>query len=226
MILVCPLCQTRYLVAAHLFAAGARQVRCARCKHGWKAETPKEIDVVAAAPPEPIPPPEQASPIPAGSNLPALAPGGLSRFFYKTERVALAAFVVLVLAFLIFDRQSIARRWAFMETAYNAVGLTIYYPGDGLEFDQVRSELKYDSGITKLILNGNVKNTTQNNQKVPPITAQALGPDGRVIQSWQIDAPTATLAPGDEAPFSSSLNAPKGTVVNVNLNFAEMKDDN
>jgi predicted Zn finger-like uncharacterized protein len=225
MILTCPLCHTRYLVSVHLFAAGARPVRCARCKHGWKAEPPGKIDVVSPLP-ETSPPPERIEPLPEGSNLPALRKTLGSRIFHSAERVALAAFVVVLLLWLILDRQHIARRWVFMEPAYNAVGLYIYYPGDGLEFDQVRSELKYDSGITKLILSGNIKNTTQNNQKVPTIVAEALGADGRVIQSWQIDAPAATLAPGGEASFSSSLDAPRGTVVNVNLNFAEMKDDN
>lgn len=226
MILTCPLCQTRYLVQAHLFTAGTRQVRCARCKHGWKAEAPKEIDVVAAPPPDPAPPPEQVAPIPQGSNLPAPLQDPWWHLDQPVKWVAIATSVAFIVLWLVFDRQHIARRWSFVEPLYNAANLTIYYPGDGLEFDQVRSELKYDSGITKLILAGKIKNTTQNNQKVPNIVAEALGPDGHVIQSWQIDAPKATLAAGEEAPFSSSMNAPKGAVVNVNLNFVEMKDDN
>jgi predicted Zn finger-like uncharacterized protein len=226
MILVCPQCQTRYLVQASLFAAGPRQVRCARCKHSWKAETPREIDVVGSPPPEPDPIPETTTPIPPGSNLPALRKKLKALSFRNTVSVVAAVALALLLIWLILDRQHIARRWASLEPVYNAIGLYIYYPGDGLEFDEVRSELKFDAGITKLNLEGKIKNKTQKNQKVPPIVAQALGPDGHVIQSWQIDPPAATLAPEEGASFSSSINAPKGTVVNVNLNFAETKDDN
>lgn len=38
MIVACPLCQTRFLVAAGLFTGGGRSVRCGRCRHVWMAE--------------------------------------------------------------------------------------------------------------------------------------------------------------------------------------------
>jgi len=209
-----------------MFALGEREVRCARCKHSWKAEAPRNIDVVAKPLPEPAPIPKNLPPIPEGSNLPALTRKPLSPIIHYTLQIAAGIAIAFILIWLIFDRQHIAHKWSSMETFYNAIGLYIYYPGDGLEFNDVRSELKYDGGITRLILNGKIINKTKKNQKVPDIMAEALGPDGLAIQSWQINAPTATLAPDEEAVFTSSINAPKGTVVNVNLNFVETKDDN
>ncbi len=226
MILVCPLCQTRYLVPANIFAAGPRAVRCAKCKHNWKAAPDKNIDVVAALEEGLPPPPDEAAPIPEGSNLPALTKKRMSPIIHNTIFIIAGAMFALALVWLILDRQHIAKRWSSMEPLYNAVGLYIYYPGDGLEFDQVRSELRYDGGITKLILDGKIENKTKKNQKVPDIIAEAIGPDGAVIQSWQIDAPKATLGGEEEVGFSSLINAPKGTVVNVTLNFVELKDDN
>jgi predicted Zn finger-like uncharacterized protein len=224
MILDCPLCRTRYLVPATTFAAGPRTVRCARCKHGWKAELPKEIDVVAAPEPEPVPIPESTPPIPQGSNLPALTKSPKTRL--SSAQIAGSVFAVLLLAWFALNRTPVEQRWGFLEPIYDMIGFSPTVPGEGLEFTEVRSELKYDDGITKLILNGKIKNKTQKSQNVPPIVADAIGPDGRVIQSWQIDAPTARLGAEAEAPFSSSINAPKGTVVNVVMNFAEPKDDN
>jgi len=222
-----------------MFASGARTVRCAKCKHSWKAEPPVTIDVVGAPLPEPTPAPEAAAPIPAGSNLPALPKKTLwTDIVHKLHDIhipfslgqglAAAAVVAtsLMLIWFILDRQHIAHQWPSLEPIYNAIGLYIYYPGDGLEFDGVRSELTYDSGITKLILNGKIKNKTQKNQKVPPLMVEALGPDDSIIQSWQIDAPVATLGPDEEASFTSSINAPRGSVVHINLNFVETKDDN
>jgi predicted Zn finger-like uncharacterized protein len=224
MILDCPLCRTRYLVPAATFAAGPRQVRCARCKHGWNAELPKEIDVVAMPEQESVPVPETVIPIPQGSNLPALTKKPLKDHLSRAHVMA-AAFLALLLIGLILYRESIIHQWSFMEPLYDATGLSPNSVEDKLEFDQVRSELKYDDGITKLILNGKIKNKTKKSQNVPPIVATALGPDGHAIQSWQIDAPAARLGAGAEAPFASSINAPKGTVVNVIMNFAETKDD-
>jgi predicted Zn finger-like uncharacterized protein len=68
MILECPSCHARYMVPNGLFAAGTRQVRCARCKHEWQAKTPNNIDVVL--PPAPVvvapppPPPKAEAPPP------------------------------------------------------------------------------------------------------------------------------------------------------------------
>lgn len=200
-------------------------MRCAKCKHSWKAEPPENIEVVASPLPETVPIPDAIAPIPEGSNLPVVTRKPFSFPYWQGVWAGLAVILLIALVWLIFDRQHIARHWKSMEPFYNAIGLYIYYPGDGLEFESVRSELKYDAGVTKLVLDGKVKNKTKNNQIVPNIVAQALGSDGQVIQSWQIDAPKATLAPDEEADFTSSINTPKGTVVNVNLNFAEIKDD-
>lgn len=137
-------------------------------------------------------------------------------------------FALVFLVFLIWmveDRQELGRRYSFLEPVYKALDLSIYYPGEELEFEEVRSELKYDSGLTKLVLTGKIINSTKKSQKVPDIVAEALGANGHVLQSWQIDAPKATLAPGEEVPFESTITAPKGNVVNVNLNFTEDKDD-
>ena len=226
MILECPLCRTRYLVPANSFAAGPRTVRCARCKHSWKAELPNQIDAVGTVPEaETTPAPERAAPLPPGSNLPVVPETPLEKLWNRIRWVVLALFILMTVLWLIFDRQEVAHRWRFLTPVYDIFHLSVSYPGEELEFDEVHSELKFDGGITRLFLDGKVRNKTKNSQKVPNIVAEALGADGQVIQSWQIDAPTATLAAGEEAGFSSSINAPKGNVVNVNLTFAEMKDE-
>jgi predicted Zn finger-like uncharacterized protein len=42
-ILVCPSCQTRYLVADTAIGPAGRQVRCAACKHSWFESAPPEV---------------------------------------------------------------------------------------------------------------------------------------------------------------------------------------
>lgn len=180
--------------------------------------------MVVAPPPDPVPIPETIAPIPAGSNLPAVVPSPMEFFLRHKRRIGSVVLLFVALLWLIFDRQHLVHHWPFLVPIYDVLHLPIYYPGEELEFDQVRSELKFEGGITKLTLDGIIKNRTQNNQKVRNIVAEALGSDGNVIQSWQIDAPRATLGPGGEVAFSSSINAPKGNIVNVNLTFVESKD--
>ena len=224
MIVVCPLCQTRYLVPASLFAHGTRQVRCARCSHSWTAELPPAVEVV-------MPPlasdewvPVAPRPLPPGSNLPALR--GINwPIWAQSAAAVLAALMLALLLWVVFDREDIARGWPVMTALYDTIGLHIYYAGEGLSFAEVHSELAYDSGIMKLAVTGKIKNKTGKVLTIPGIMAIALGPDGDVMQSWQIDAPAATLAPAAAVPFRSAINAPKGAVTNVNLNFIEPVND-
>lgn len=40
MILSCPVCSTRFLIADALFGSAARKVRCGKCRHEWMAQPP------------------------------------------------------------------------------------------------------------------------------------------------------------------------------------------
>jgi predicted Zn finger-like uncharacterized protein len=231
MILSCPFCQTRYLIQAAAFAAGPRTVRCAKCKHQWKAEPPANVEVAGVPVVELVALPRgekdahaQANEA-SSANLPAVRSRIPPAILNYMLEIALSFILGIILLWLILDHQHIAKRWTFMEPIYNAIGLYVFYPGDGLELDNIRSELKFDSGINKLFVSGTIKNTTKKNQKVPNMIVEALGSDGAILQSWQIDAPVATLSPTTDTQFESSINAPKGNVVNINLKFVEIKDD-
>jgi predicted Zn finger-like uncharacterized protein len=220
MILACLSCQARYLVPASHFASGARMVRCARCNHIWLAEMPAEPASTLAAQLAALAPAEQAKPAASGSvNLPALRNAAFRRHDW------LAAGSILLLSFLLLwaalDRKEIARKHPWAERFYDRVGLHIYHAGEGLSLTQVRSELRFEDGILQLAVEGQIHNDTDKPQSVPDLLAAAIGPDDHVMQSWQIDAPAATVAPGASVPFSTEIHAPKGTVVEINLHFVE-----
>jgi predicted Zn finger-like uncharacterized protein len=238
MILVCPLCQAKYLVTAQYFAAGPRQVKCARCAHSWRAEMPKD-DSIIAPPPSPIDIP-QATPAPIETSQPAAAHGlhlphihmphlHLPHVHMTAQlKIAVAILTGVValtlIMWLLFDRQDIAQKWPILEPIYEKVGLNIYQHGEGLSFEQVRSEMYFEGGIMKLGVEGKIQNGTRKVQLIPAIVATAIGSGGDVMQSWQIDAPASKVFPGERIKFRSAINAPQGTVAEVKLHFVEKKD--
>jgi len=163
-------------------------------------------------------------PPPPGSNLPALREKISPRLHLILESGA-GLIVCLLLAAFVLLRQSVVDIWPFMEGAYESVGLHIYHYGEGLSLEKVRSELRYDGGIMKLAVEGKVHNGTQNIQEIPDIKAVAIGADGQPIQSWQIDAPGLRVFPGETMPFQSTINAPSGSITEINLSFIEIKHD-
>ena len=72
MLLICPECTTRYLVADTAVGPDGRQVRCANCAHSWFAHAPAPPPA-GASPELPLPEPEPAPP-PVAPDNPAEAP--------------------------------------------------------------------------------------------------------------------------------------------------------
>jgi hypothetical protein len=170
------------------------------------------------------PPPESVAPIPPGSNLPVVTKKPMPPKIRLILRASATVLVLLFVAWFLLDRRSIAKDWPILEGLYDSIGLHIYHTGEGLSFIKVRSELRYDSGLTMLYVEGKIHNGTPNVQEIPDIMATAIGSDGSPMQSWQIPAPAIKVFGDENMPFHSSINAPKGTVSDINLSFIEKKD--
>ena len=241
MILECPSCHARYMVPIGLFALGGRQVRCARCKRQWMATLPNNVDVFASAPaspPSPTPhslPPgvverggaalhaamDVASDLAAtvSHNLPAvITDGTLKRKIAKFAGFGLLALVLV--AWPIWDRDPIVKVFPSLRGFYEALGLYIQHSGKGLVFNEVKSEIKYDSGVMRLYVDGVIHNTTTEAQLIPDIKARALGPDQRIIQSWWVSAPAANVAAESDVPFHTEIAiSMQRTIADVYLEF-------
>jgi predicted Zn finger-like uncharacterized protein len=222
MILSCPSCQARYLVPAVHFSAGARLVRCARCAHIWLAELPREPAAALAEQLSALAPPEGGVRPPPASNLP-IVHGELPFWQRDWVMAALVMTAAVLLLWLALDRRQITRDWPVTEKFYDRVGLHVYHAGEGLSLRQVRSEMRFEGG-SQLAVEGQVHNDTDKPQSIPDILAAAIGPDGKPMQSWQIDAPAATVGPGESVPFTSTIKAPQGNVTEINLHFIEPND--
>lgn len=195
MILECPECRTRYLVADEAIGAG-RTVRCATCRHSWYQ--PGEMAFVAPAATVPTPPPV-ATPEPAYRDAATEAP---TRY-----------------------RRNPAKRWTAMAVAAGLVMLlcvaAILYSGApglaaqlGLGIAPAETPLRLvDNPITRrplpngseiFAVSGRVVNPTTVRQHVPDVRAELRDAQGRLVYSWTIRPETMELAPRTSVEFNSA----------------------
>lgn len=75
-----------------------------------------------------------------------------------------------------------------------------------------RDRQRLESGNELFAVSGRVINPTDKEQVVPPLKAELLDSSRkRVVYSWTIDPPAASLAPGASAPFhSAEVDVPQG----------------
>jgi predicted Zn finger-like uncharacterized protein len=233
MILTCPSCSMRYLVADSAIGAEGRTVRCASCAHEWfeagpGAENFQDIleKQEAEGPVEPIP--EAVKPIPEGSGVPArpedIPPaeeqpeshGGRFAGFGAAAVVCLA-----IIALLVVLREPVARAWPPSLLLYDVMGLKVALPGEGLIIDRVKANATMQAdGQGTLSVRGSVINLKDKDIEVPRVLATLWREDGSAIESWVIDLPYDVLAAEQSFDFEAEYPGVPDEAKSVNLAFA------
>jgi hypothetical protein len=145
-------------------------------------------------------------------------------FMRKALMAGVAAFAVLSLI-LFAGRAAIAKAMPVMAGFYHVLGMPAPKLGAGLAFDQVRSEQRLVDGIMSLVIEGKLKNVSEDEVKVPNIVATAFGPDDKKVTSWNISPPALNLLAQGETKFESIIRYPGKPVADVTLMFADREEE-
>jgi predicted Zn finger-like uncharacterized protein len=204
MILVCPSCQTRYLVADTAIGPAGRQVRCAACKHSWFESAPPEeaaTDLVSAGAGEDGTvgdPPSWLASAPThaiDSEDSGYRPRRNPAKYYSWAAASAGAVMILLVVGLILWS---ANRKGPVQPKVD--------PATLLAVDVTRPPERrlLDSGKELLAISGVVRNPTQVTLNVPDIRAELHNASGKTVYGWTIPAPARELAAGGATTFDSA----------------------
>ena len=210
MILTCPQCSTRYHVDPAALGACGRTVRCAGCGQRWSAKPPADTpQTVEFGPPDP-----RAAPrMPITTAEPSRRRSSTSLIGWLS-----AALVALLLASAVMGRNEIVAGFPASAPIYQALGLPVTVEL-GLQFEDIKSTRLEEGGISVLVVEGAIVNTTSSDRPVPPIRITLLDKGGRQLQEELFQAKEQHLEPGSKTSFSGRVVNPADQARNFNVTF-------
>ena len=247
---VCPGCNTRYLVADEAFGpVDGRRIRCADCGHCWQyspapgALQPSFLDEVATA--------KAAAGAPT-PTLPSMVPPGESGRPEPTlaAEPLFAGPSAQVRPSVLAERQRLGRhpgiRATFLGGAVLAAGLVLIallarepiralYPRAGsvytaLGFAEAARDipgagLKVTVTPTRsqdaLVINGEIVNSADIPRSVPRLRLTLVDGNKSALATKVISPPVSRLGPGGTAQYNAIFEHPANAAVRVNVSFAK-----
>lgn len=224
MILDCPNCAAKFLVADTQIPANGRDVRCGRCAHVWFVAPPPSVDTEAvenelkdllniqreepSAPEVDAAGKSEESAQQIKRNVPAVA-----RKTFTLRPFKIAVFLLFPLWIVL---AGVANFPAWVDAPlvgpiYRMLAIT---PTDGLAFSELHMEREALPTKTRFIITGSIVNHAAQPRLVPLVHVALKNKDGKVI--WGRNYPAYTeLKPGEVYPFR---------IPNVETAFADQVD--
>jgi len=201
MILTCPSCFARYLIAGDALGDAGRDVRCGKCGHVWHEDTPRdsldELTNVTTAEPaqdqglgfitsaEPIPEGVKPSVEPEQPKTAKVTPKpdkkidlGNKLPMINGVAVAVAIFAILLTA-VVMSRSAIIEIFPSSQAVFAKLGFDELPAEDTLVFDRITARI--DAG--KLLMTGNLINLSSKTAKLDDMQVDLLDRSGELIKS-------------------------------------------
>jgi Protein of unknown function (DUF3426) len=195
-----------------------RTVRCTNCSHTWAQlppeDAPRRVDLPPADTMAPGPPPKAlAPPTPSAEAAAAQKPRRIG------SPVLVGLLVVVVLAFLWYERDAVMTRFPELARIYAALGVTAGDARDDLEFRKVGSSREDANGHSTLVIEGEVINISKLAHQVPPLRITLQDAGKHSLKSWTVVATGDRLLPGASVPFRATVTDPSDATVGAVVTF-------
>lgn len=109
-----------------------------------------------------------------------------------------------------FGRDRIIETWPSTKRVYDMIGEFIGAPTSNLEVRDVRLVEKPLAGLTVLVLEGKIVNTTNEPQAMPALRASLLDAEKRDLFAWTFAVEQEVVGPGETVGFrTEAINPPE-----------------
>jgi hypothetical protein len=178
---------------------------------------PKAVDVA--------PPPVEPTPIPRGSNLPAVR---------KPQRqgspltgwAILMTIVILVVGGFHIAREKVVEIWPHAERLYAPADALFGKPNRiGITIQNVKGEFVTEDGQQVLVVKGELKSIAKKPKPIPRIRIDLRDKNNKQIFHWTFSVDQSTLEPGQTVAFSSRLPDPPEDLAGADATF-DTRGDN
>lgn len=209
MILTCPACSARYLLATDAIGEQGRTVRCGKCQHIWHEEAVRDslddLNAVDFAEGTDVAPDNVAEDIPQGvkpiEEFPAYKPAAepsrpalvlaLQKRLPLITGIAMAVAVfALIAAGIISARTSIITHFPSTQPIFVALGVEQGASEKTLVFDSVTAKIEKES----LIVTGSLINLSSAVITLPPLAVELLDGAGQLITAYPAELDKKTLS--------------------------------
>ena len=241
MILTCPSCSARYLLAADAIGANGRTVRCGKCAHVWQQPAMRDSldDLVAAdftppvedfpaQDPEPVPEAALVKEFPVYKTVePAKEPAS-SAFLHNLSkhlpRLGGIAGAIAVFAFLtitiIMARAPIMSSFPSTQPLFAALGFEEGIIVKNLIFDSITAKIsERELGVSGKLINLSDKEVT-----LPPMTVEILDAAGTVVTTYPAGIEQKNLKGEESIDFEFAYKDVPETGKQVRLIFKSTTD--
>lgn len=219
MLLTCPSCSMRYVVADASIGEAGRKVRCASCGHQWFQEGAKAPEIVMDAPPEPPRDiPESVKPRVETPPPVVAADAQVMREQDLIARVCgfFGAFLIFLMMFLmlVVFKGPVVNHFPPSVMFYELIKLAPPVPGTGLVIDQLHAQERDG----ELVIDGRIINLTSKAIDVPPVAAYLLDEAGAVLGMHPIAVAVDALPAESDADLTITVPA-SASAVSVRVGF-------
>ncbi len=128
-----------------------------------------------------------------------------------------ATFVLIGAMFLV--RESVVRAVPDLASAYQLVGLDINLRG--LAFEKLQTFREVSGGSPNLVIEGLIRNVTDDIKKVPAVRLALRGADAQEIYAWTVNPAADRLRARGTVRFRTRVTVPTDLAADIHLRFVD-----